>query len=206
MDSWMEQIKDKEMKKTIFAMAMSVMALAFAACGSKEADNAQEETAKVLTVDEILAAPDAYVDSLITFEGVCSHTCAHGATKMFVLGDNGQLLRVEAGELGSFDTECVNNPVIVTGILKEDRIDEEYLAAWAAENAAKHGDGKGGCQTDNAARGVQSNAVDSQIVEYRARIAERDSIEGKPYLSFYYVEAQSYKIDNQEQPDDSSKQ
>lgn len=185
------------MKKTLFAFAIAVMAIAFAAC-SKQADTAQEETAKVLTVDEILASPDTYVDSLITFEGVCSHACAHGATKIFILGEDGKMLRVEAGELGSFDTNCVHNLVTITGTLKEDRIDEEYLASWAAENAEKHGDGKGGCETDNAARGVHANTVDSQIVEYRARIAERDSIEGKPYLSFYYVEAQSYKIVDQE--------
>lgn len=187
------------MKKTIFAFAMAVMALAFTACGSKQADNAQEETAQALTVDEILAAPDNYIDSLITFEGVCSHACKHGATKIFVMGDGeGQVLRVEAGELGSFDTNCVNNFVTITGTLKEERIDEEYLAAWAAENAEKHGDGQGGCETDNAARGVQANTVDNQIAEYRARIAERDSIEGKPYLSFYYIEAQSYQIGEQE--------
>lgn len=185
------------MKKTIFALAMVVMALAFTACG-KKADQAQEETVKVLTVDEILATPDAYVDSLITFEGVCSHACAYGATKIFVLGEDGKLLRVEAGELGSFDEKCVHNLVTITGSLKEDRIDEEYLANWAAENAAKHGDGKAGCETDNAARGVHTNTVDSQIVEYRKLIAERDSIEGKPYLSFYYVEAQSYEVAEQE--------
>lgn len=184
------------MKKTIFAFAFVVIALAFAACGSKPTQ--EEETTQVLTVDEILASPDTYVDSLITFEGVCSHTCKHGATKMFLLGEGeGQLLRVEAGELGSFDTNCVNNLVSVTGTLKEERIDEEYLANWAAANAEKHGDGEAGCATDNAARGVESNTVDSQIAEYRARIAERDSIEGKPYLSFYYVEAQSYTIPEQ---------
>lgn len=176
---------------------MAVMALAFAAC-SKQADNAQEETAQPLTVDEILATPDTYVDSLITLEGICSHTCAHGATKMFVLGEDGQLLRVEAGELGSFNPDCVRNRVSVTGVLKEDRIDEEYLAAWAAELAEKHGDGEGGCATENAAHGVHSTEVDSQIVEYRARIAAREAAEGKPYLSFYYVEAQSYEILNQD--------
>lgn len=191
------------MKKTIFSLVLAVVALAFAACGSKSSDSNEAPLAKVLTVDTILASPEGYLDSLITFEGVCSHVCKHGATKIFVLGNgDNALLRVEAGDLGSFDTKCVHNPVTVKGYLREDRIDEEYLANWAEQTkngtAEQHGDGEAGCATDNAAHGVKANTVDSQIAEYRARIAERDSLEGKPYLSFYYVEAVSYEIDDQE--------
>lgn len=191
------------MKKTIFSIVLAIMALSFAACGTKSSDSNEAPLAKVLTVDTILASPEGYLDSLITFEGVCSHACKHGATKIFVLGNgDNALLRVEAGDLGSFDTKCVHNPVTVKGYLREDRIDEEYLANWAEQTkngtAEQHGDGEAGCATDNAARGVQANTVESQIAEYRARIAERDSLEGKPYLSFYYVEAVSYEIDDQE--------
>ena len=192
------------MKKSFFALIIAVAAMAFSACGSKSSDNtASTSTENVLSVDEIIASPESYLDSLITFEGVCSHACKHGATKIFVLGNgDNTLLRVEAGDLGSFDTKCVHNPVTVTGHLREDRIDEEYLANWAEQvkdgTAESHGDGEAGCATDNAARGVQATTVDSQIAEYRARIAKRDSLEGKPYLSFYYVEATSYEIDSQE--------
>lgn len=182
------------MKKIVFALAFAVIAMAFAAC-SKADKGAVNEEVKVYAVDEILAQPDALVDSVITLEGVCSHTCAHGAKKMFLLGSGeGALLRIEAGDLGSFDTACVSNLVSVTGILKEERLDESYLDDWATALAQEHGDGQGGCATENAAHGVYSTEVDEQIAEYRARIAERDSIEGKPYLSFYYVLANSYEI------------
>ncbi len=34
----------------------------------------------------------------------------------------------------------------------------------------------------------------AQMADYRARIAARDSIEGKPYLSTYYIQATSYSV------------
>lgn len=191
------------MKKLFSAFIVAVMAVAMAACGSKQQNNAAQEEATVMNVDQLLADAPALVDSTVTFEGVCSHTCKHGATKMFLIGtDDSQTIRVEACDLGAFDTKVIHQPVTVTGILREQRIDEEYLAQWEeqvkAQTAKTHGEGdEAGCDTERAARGMESSTAEGQIAEYRARIAERDSLEGKPYVSFYYVDAKSYKINEQ---------
>ena len=37
--------------------------------------------------------------------------------------------------------------------------------------------------------------VEGRIADFRRKIAERNAAEGKPYLSFYFVEAQSYEFD-----------
>lgn len=191
------------MKKLFSAFIVAVMAVAMAACGSKQQNNAAQEEATVMNVDQLLADAPALVDSTVTFEGVCSHTCKHGATKMFLIGtDDSQTIRVEACDLGAFDTKVIHQPVTVTGILREQRIDEEYLAQWEEQVKAQtdkaHGEGdEAGCDTERAARGMESSTAEGQIAEYRARIAERDSLEGKPYVSFYYVDAKSYKINEQ---------
>ena len=53
---------------------------------------------------------------------------------MFMMGsDDTKTIRVEAGELGSFDTKCVNSMVEVTGKLVEQRVDEAYLQKWEAQ-------------------------------------------------------------------------
>lgn len=191
------------MKKLFSAFIVAVMAVAMAACGSKQQNNAAENEATVMNVDQLLADAPSLVDSTVTFEGVCSHTCKHGATKMFVIGsDDSKTIRVEACDLGAFDTKVIHQPVTVTGILREQRIDEEYLAQWEeqvkAQTAKVHGEGnEAGCDTERAAHGMESSTAEGQIAEYRARIAERDSLEGKPYVSFYYVDAKSYKINEQ---------
>ena len=185
------------MKRILYFLSVAVAMLALASCGNKAAQEQAEEGP--MSVDSLIANAEQLVDSVVTFEGVCSHTCAHGATKMFVIGsDDTKSIRVEAGELGSFDTKVVHNPVVVTGKLVEERVDEAVLVQWEEQMKAKaaeeHGNGEAGCDHEKANRGLQSNTMADQIAEYRARIAERDSIEGKPYLSFFYVIAHKYDV------------
>ena len=91
-------------------------------------------TAAVMSVDDLLARADSLVGQQVNFQGVCTHTCKHGATKMFMMGsDDTKTIRVEAGKLGAFDTKCINSMVEVTGTLVEQRIDEAYLQNWEAQ-------------------------------------------------------------------------
>ncbi len=130
------------------------MTLGLASCGddsnkSKEQASSEEVAAAALEVDQVLADPDSLVGDTIEIEGICTHICKHGGGKIFLMGsDDTKTLRVEAGEsIGSFPQETVNSIVRVTGVLVEDRIDEDYLAQWEARIAdqAKETQGEGGC-------------------------------------------------------------
>ena len=106
-----------------------------------------------MEIDDLLANAESLTDQEVTIEGVCTHACKHGATKIFLMGsDDTQTIRVEAAKLGSFDTKCVNSIVRVTGTLKEQRVDEAYLQQWEsrlkAAAAEKHGEGEAGCSTE----------------------------------------------------------
>lgn len=184
--------------KSIFIPLFAAIALAIASCGGKQAAPAVEaEAPAAFTVDEVVAQAPELTDSVINIEGVCSHTCKHGATKMFLIGDS-TTLRIEAGELGSFDTKVINNLVNVKGKVVEQRIDEAYLSQLEeqikANAAEKHGETEAGCSHDNAANNVSATTPLDQVAEMRAQIAERNEKEGKPYLSRYYVLAESYEI------------
>lgn len=131
----------------------------------------------------------------MTIEGVCTHTCKHGAKKIFLMGsDDTQVIRVEAGTLGAFDPKCVNSIVRVTGTLKEQRIDEAYLQNWEAQlkaqAAEKHGTGEAGCDSEKKARGETANSPEARIADFRAKIADRKAETGKEYLSFYFYGSQ----------------
>ena len=193
--------------KHYFMMAAIVAtSLSLSSCGNKNKQTAanedQTEVAQsaALQIDDVLAQADSLVGQEITIEGICTHACKHGATKIFLMGsDDTQTIRVEAAKLGAFDTKCVNNVVEVKGILYEDRIDEAYLQAWEAEEkngtAEKHGEeGEGGCSSEKAARGETANTTAERIADFRTKIEKRNAEEGKAYLSFYHVEALSYEI------------
>lgn len=187
------------------AVALACGACASVSCGgnaSTKAKTRQTEAARpaALEIDELLASADSLAGKTVTIEGVCTHTCRHGARKIFLMGsDDTQTVRVESGELGSFDPQCVNRIVRVTGTLNEQRVDEAYLAAWEeqtkAQTGERHGTTEAGCDAEKAARQETGATVAERIADFRAKIAARKAAEGKDYLSFYYVTATSYEIE-----------
>ena len=180
------------------------MTLGLASCGgdsnkSKAQTSTEEVAPATLEVDQVLADPDSLVGDTIKVEGICTHICKHGGGKIFLMGsDDTKTLRVDAGEpIGSFPQETVNSIVRVTGVLVEDRIDEDYLAQWEAQiaNQAKETQGEGGCAADMKANAeAEANTVRERIANFRTRIAERAEREGKAYVSLYHMEGLSYEI------------
>ena len=179
--------------------------LTVASCGSKNKQQAEAEvkttetTVLALNVDSVLNQADSLVNKEITMEGVCTHICAHGGKKIFMMGsDDKHTIRIQAGSFGAFDKACVNSVVSVKGTLKEERIDEAYLQNWEASlkdnTAEKHGEGKAGCDSEKKARNEQGNSPEERIAAFRQQIKERAEKCGKEYLSFYFVEAESYEI------------
>ena len=192
-------------RMTLLAGCCAIVALLGACGGGNASKKAQERSVPaaaqsgVLEIDDLLAGADSLVGKTVTVEGVCTHTCKHGARKIFLMGsDDTRTIRVESGDLERFDPQCVNRVVRVTGRLDEQRVDEAYLARWEAQTQAgtaeKHGTTEAGCSTEKAARGETGNTVGERIADFRARIAARQAAEGKAYLSFYYVTAASYEI------------
>lgn len=186
-----------------FALILSA-ALAAASCGNRNAAATQQSAAAaeqpaVMEVDRLLADAETLAGQEVVFEGVCTHACKHGATKIFLMGsDDRQIIRVEAAGLGAFDRRCVNSVVRVTGTLREQRIDEGYLQRWEAQLAdgagEQHGTGEAGCDTEKRARRESASTPEARIADFRARIAAREAACGKAYLSFYYVDATAYEI------------
>ena len=187
------------------AVALACGACASVSCGgnaSTKAKTRQTEAARpaALEIDELLASADSLAGKTVTIEGVCTHTCRHGARKIFLMGSDDTLtVRVESGQLGIFDPQCVNRILRVTGTLDEQRVDEAYLAAWEeqtkAQTGERHGTTEAGCDAEKAARQETGATVAERIADFRAKIAARKAAEGKDYLSFYYVTATSYEIE-----------
>ena len=63
-----------------------------------------------------------------------------------------------------------------------------------AQTAEQHGSTEAGGASEKAARQETGITVEERIADFRTRIAARKAAEGKEYLSFYYVTATSYEI------------
>lgn len=186
---------------TMAVMAAAAFAVACGAGGTTRGSGA-DGAAAAIGVDTLLDAAADLTGREVTVEGICTHICQHGGRKIFLKGsDQTKSIRIEAGEqIGVFDAGCVDKVVRVTGRLVEDRIDETYLDNWersmADDTDGESGtEGEGGCDTERQARGESLTASTAQrIADFRARIAQRKQSEGKDYLSFYHVAAESYEI------------
>ena len=182
------------MKTKKLTIAIAIMAMTFigTSCGNKQQKSASEATTEqsassALEIDSLLANAESLAGQEVTIEGVLMGS------------DDTQVIRVEAGTLGAFDPKCVNSIVRVTGTLKEQRIDEAYLQNWEAQlkaqAAEKHGTGEAGCDSEKKARGETANSPEARIADFRAKIADRKAETGKEYLSFYFMEADSYEVE-----------
>ena len=181
-------------------MLTTITACLLTSCKSKTTQSATSQSqmsqSQILEVDDILARADSLTGKTFTTEALCTHICAHGGGKIFLMGsDDTKTIRVEAGtKIGSFKPETVNNLVRITGKLVEQRIDEAYLTEWEAQvkaqTAEKHGTTEQGCASEQKARGE----APANSTNFRQRIADRQAKEGKNYLSFYYIEGDTYEI------------
>ena len=189
------------MKKANLFLIVLISALTFISCTSnKNTGDAKTEQIPV-SVDKVLADAEQEINNTIFIEGLCTHVCSHGGKKLFLMGDDdSSTIRVESNDaLGAFKSECVNSMIQVKGTLKEERIDEAYLAQWEAKIAAgtveEHGEDGEGCETELKAQGQEDVASETgRIKDFREKIAERNETEGKNYLSFYFIEAKEYTI------------
>lgn len=193
------------MKQLFILLSVLSATLFFSNCNNAKNNNEQTESEAVATtysVDQLLEDADALNEQTVTVEGVCTHICAHGGRKIFLMGsDDTKTIRIESNDkIGAFAPECVNSMVNVTGKVIETRIDEAYLAKWEVEMKAqtteKHGEDEGtGCSSEQKAQNEQqAKTVQDRIDNFRKRIAEEQEKTGKAYLSFYHIEADTYEI------------
>ena len=178
---------------------LAIVSCTAVSCGSGTSKQGQSAPAAhatanstVLEVDSLLKNAETLAGQPVVVEGVCTHICQHGGGKIFLMGsDDTQTIRIDAGEkVGKFTPEKVNSLV---------RIDEAFLSQWEeqakAQAEAQHGTAESSCESDQKARGeTPVNSVEERISNFRKRIAERQAKEGKNYLSFYSVTADSYEI------------
>lgn len=200
------------MNKNIILWAFAAI-LAFAATGCSSKASTETAEADAITVDTILANPEAFVGQTVTIEGVVSHLCKHGGRKAFLLGsDDNTMIRCDATpEMGNvFPQETIHQPLRVTGVVMESRLDEQVIRGLeqdrqgqieriaeqqGQEEAENYKNTPTGCETERKAAGqAEVETFAAQMADYRQRIAQRDSLEGKPYLSTYYIQATAYEI------------
>lgn len=178
------------MRKIIFVL---IGVLALASCNN-ENKALKDQEAVFISIENFETAALDLVDQKIALEGLVNHVCKHGG-KRFFLGEE-RIKILASDKIGSFDVALEGSDVLVEGILREERVDEDFLIEWEAEldestkvreKELEH-KGEPGHDHDEGENAEDPNAgALKQIKDYREQLADT----GKEYLSFFTVEVLS---------------
>ena len=180
--------------KKVFIFSVSFFVL-FSAFNVSVATAASKGVKKIKLADFNKKAAD-FVGKTIRLQGIVDHVCEHDGKKMFLVDENSDArVKIVPNEnMAAFTQDLIGETVEVTGIVKEFRLDEDYLIemeekvkAESNEESEIHmGDG------EHKGKKEEQNGEDKmkQINNLRQKL--KDS--GKDHLSYYSVEAASFKV------------
>ena len=171
--------------KTLQLVIIAIATTTVISCGTKAKNNTE-----FISVDNLIQYADNYVNDTITVRGFCINVCNNSGDHMTIMGkDSTAAIEVRANkELFSFDTEALHTDVIITGILTENRVSEEFLDDWELRLNQSIEGGKG-----NPTAVAQ---LKEQIKMIRAAIAKRIESEDKNYWSQYKIASLEYEIES----------
>lgn len=180
-------------KKVLGILAVVVL---LASCGNKEQKKdacCDKEVAKV-TVDEVVADMQKFVEKEIVIVGTVNHVCSHGGKRMFIMGEDPDVaIKITPSEeIGVFEKELEGSHVIVKGVVKELRIDEAYVVnlekelAEGGDHEAVH-DHSGGTHDESH---EVSEEQKQQIQAMRDKIAASEN----DYYSQFWIEASKFEV------------
>jgi hypothetical protein len=193
------------MKNYLFMLL--VVAIAFTSCDQNTKSNKEEQTQNVTVVEEVTPIMVAefdekagdFVGKKVKLEGTVDHICKHGGQRLFLVTpeSDARIKITPDEEIAAFNTDLEGSNIIITGIVEEQRIDEDYLREWEEEvkSGAELADGKGegthlGGQVEKGGEGADISEEMEKINNLREMIKES----GNDYLSFFSVLCTEYQV------------
>jgi hypothetical protein len=162
------------MKKVIVLLIFSIFTI-----GAVQAQ-AKKKAVKLpgFTVENFEKKAGKYIGKPVFLSGTVDHVCKHSGKKLYIVGKNDEKVEVLAGDIERFPKELEGEDIKVKAIVKEERIDEEYLSEWAKEIKSEHKDGSATCATEM-----------KKIEDTRDKMKKNK----KGYVPIYYLEGISYE-------------
>ena len=175
--------------KQLFFIAVVSFAL-FSCSGNKKQAGTSSDVqtsvsvnGKVFELDDLMAVAGQEVNNTITVIGYVTHICKHSGKRCFIVGESQKVsMRVEAkGEIGRFNRKVTGSKLAITGVLKEQRLSQEYI-----DEMEKGVDLK----KEEAGENESCAAKLSSISNMRKWMKEHN----KDYYAIYYLDGLNFEI------------
>ncbi len=172
--------------KSLLAIVLLFSAL-LSGCNNRQA---AEPPPTPVSISEIKSKAPDLMDKLVSIEGMVVHVCRESGKRLFMGELSFKVLA--SNQVPTFKVEWEGSDVTITGYLKEDRIDEAYLASWEKElGSGAQVQMKEATHTfDAESKGLDESAVNTQLNEIKG-YREQIIAGGKGYISFFSLVAES---------------
>ena len=127
-------------------LTIAAIAGLFASCtGEQTEENRTETTVETeqtipeIALGEFDTKAGEFVDQEIMIAGIVDHVCEHGGKKLFIVSDEGNV-HVESET--RFNDSLAGSEILVTGIVREERLDEAYCLKMEEDNIKSHSEGE----------------------------------------------------------------
>ncbi|TLX71484.1 hypothetical protein E9993_20240 [Labilibacter sediminis] len=109
-------------------------------CAGKETET--DSLLAVITVDQLLLAPEKYIEKKVDLKGLVAHTCKKSGKKMFLKGENDSVfIRVEAGEnISQFEADLEGDSIVATGYINVIALEHKHKNGEACSSEKKSKD------------------------------------------------------------------
>ncbi len=169
-------------KKSLLFVLISLFVIS---CQNKTEENKNQVvdlSANAQTVSEVLNTAEKNIDSLVTVKGTVTHTCRHSGKRCFIADSlENASIRVEATKkIGGFNQELVGSEIVVTGTLREKRLEKAYIDKWEAKTLKEKIEAEDG--------GKHCNTELANIKKMKDWMKKHN----KNYYSVYYIEGNDF--------------
>lgn len=160
--------------------------------GSNKKETAQSDAATSLTIHELIANTGDYVGKTVRFSGLADHVCKMDGKKMFLIGENpdDRIKVTPSDNMPPFKAEMEGSTFEVTGIVKELKIDENYLSAMEQDlkkTSGKQMEMEG--MHEGETEEMEQKEKSGQIKAMREQLEKS----GEDHISIYSVEGVEVK-------------
>lgn len=173
------------MKYTLIIIALTMAVLLGACSGSTTSEtSSSEQEIPILTIAEFMEKAAESIGQEAAVKGIISHVCSHGGRRCFIT-DGENSIRIEAtGSISAFNNENQGYEMVARGIVRERRLEAEFIAEREAKAIADldhtHGDGE---------------HCSAELQNIREMLDWMEA-NNKDYFAIYYLDGIEYELIN----------
>ncbi len=166
-----------------------------AAAEEQSVIKATPEEVTEVTVADFSEKAGSLVGKPVKIKAIVDHVCKHGGQKMVLVDQNTEkrVKVVPDEKIAAFKPELEGQDVVVTGVVDELKVDEDYLMDW--ENEVKEGEKepKGEAMHEGKEAGEEKDEAENAMKQINA-LRKKLKESGKDHLSYYSIICSEYEV------------